>query len=307
MNKSPQNEYILNQSSEGLEPKGQLSRGQGILTGPRILIIAAALFALLLVYAVYQLHQTDATLAKQLEQANKRLALIAQRLDDSDSRIAQLTAQFRVSTERLGLTQTELDRTRQIAARIREEQQQRVQDLSQQLEKKAEAEQLAALQKQTASSLGALSGDVSATRQEVASVNKDVVSTREEVSSIKLKLSEYGTLIAQNRDELAVLRRKGERDYFEFDLRKGNYQQVADLRLKIDGVDVKKQRLNIEYVADDRKLKRDKVNINEPVQVFVGGLKTPYEIVVNHVQKDRAIGYVSAPKDRGSAPGSPIK
>jgi chromosome segregation ATPase len=277
------------------------------LTGTKIFAVVAALFALLLVYAIYQLHQADVALQAQLEQANKQLAVASQRLDESDSQIAQLTAELRVSTERLGLTQSELDRTRMIAARIREEQQQRVQELTHQLERKAEAEQLAALQQQTASSLGTLTGDVSAARQEVASVNKNVTETRQEVSELKLKLSEHGTLIARNVEELAYLRRKGERDYFEFDLRKGAYQQVSDLRLKLNKADLKKQRCDLEFIADDRKVKKDKVNANEPIQVLVAGLRTPYEIVVNQVQKDRVVGYVSAPKDRGQAPGSLVK
>ena len=307
MTRSPLTEHVLNQSSGSPQPTGSLPKAKGGLTGTKVFAIVAALFALLLVYAVYQLHQADVAMKAQLEQVSNQLAVTSQRLDESDSQIAQLTAELRVSTERLGLTQSELDRTRMIAARIRQEQQQRVQELTQQLDRKAEAEQLAALQQQTTSSLGALSGDVSTTRQEVASVSQNVTETRQEVSELKLKLSEHGTLIARNADELSYLRRKGERDYFEFDLRKGAYQQVSDLRLKLNKADINKQRCDLEFIADDRKVKKDKVNANEPIQVLVAGLRTPYEIVINQVQKDRVVGYVSAPKDRGQAPGSPVK
>ncbi|MBI3951280.1 MAG: hypothetical protein HY314_12595 [Acidobacteria bacterium] len=307
MNKSPLNQSIINQPSTGPVAQSQPPQGKGVLSGSRIFAVVAALFALLLVYAVYQLNRADVALRAQNEQTTKQLAVIIQRLEESDKAIAQLTAELRVSTERLGLTQSELDRTREIAARIREEQQRRVQELTQQLGRKAEAEQLAQLQQQTASKLGELTTDVSSTRQEVAAVNQDVATTRQEVSEMKLKLSEHGTLIAQNREELAFLRRKGERDYIEFDLSKGGYRQVSDLRLKLNGVDTKKQRFNIEYVADDRTLRKDKVNINEPILVYVGGLKTPYEIVVNRVHKNRIVGYVSAPKDRASAPGNSIQ
>lgn len=305
MTKSPLTEHALNQSSGSSQPTPLKARGG--LTGAKVFAVVVALFALLLVYAVYQLHRADIALQTQLEQTTKQLAVMSQRLDESDSQLAQLTAELRVSTERLGLTQSELDRTRMIAARIREEQQRRVQELTKQLERKAEAEQLAALQQQTASSLGALTGDVSATRQEVASVSKSVTETRQEISELKLKLSEHGTLIARNAEELAYLRRRGERDYFEFDLRKGRYQQVSDLRLKLNKADVKKQRCDIEYIADDRRVRKDKVAVNEPVLVMVAGLRTPYEIVVNQVQKDRISGYVSAPKDRGQTPGNPVQ
>jgi chromosome segregation ATPase len=269
-----------------------------------------ALMALLLTYGVYQLRQTDLAVKEQLktqhEQTVKQLALASQRLEDNDARIAELTANLKVSLERLGFTQTELDRTRQVAAQIRADQQRRVAELTQELQQKASTEALAQLQQQTTSSLGTISGDVSTTKQEVAAVGKDVAATKDEISKMNLKLSEHGTAIAQNSTELAFLRRRGERDYFEFNLAKGGFQQVGDLRLQLKGADVKKQRYNIEYIADDRKLKRDKVNINEPVLVYVGGLKQPYEIVVNQVVKDRVVGYVSAPKMRGEAPGKAV-
>jgi chromosome segregation ATPase len=307
MDKSPQIQSVVNQPTAGAPATGQPIRSRGGLTGSRILAVIAGLFAVLLVYSVYQLHKADIALEGIASQMGKQLALINQRLEDSDSRIAQLTAELQVSTERLGLTQGELDRTRQIAARIREESQKRVQDLTQQLGEKVGTEQLAELRKQTQGSLEQITGDVSTTRQDVATVNKEVAATKEEVSAMKLTLSQYGTEIARNHDELSYLRRKGERDYFEFNLAKGAFYQVSDLRLKLNGADNKKQRYNIEYIADDRRLKKDKVNINEPIQVYVGGLKTPFEIVVNQVQKDRVSGYVSAPKDRGSAPGSQVR
>ncbi len=287
--------------------QGQPVPRKGGLTASKILTISGGLIALLLVYAIHQLHQADIAFRAQNEQTIKQLALITQRLEDGDSRIAELTANLRVSGERLGLTQSELERTRQVAARIREEQQRRVAELTEQLGQKATAEQVAALQQQTTKSLGTITSDVSATRQEVATVNKDLGSTREEVSDLKLKLSEYGTLIARNQDELTYLRRRGERDYFEFNISKGGFQQIANLSLKLRKADTKKQRYDLEYIADDRTLKRDKVNINEPIQVYITGLRQPYEIVVNRVQKDRIVGYVSAPKDRVASPGATIQ
>ncbi|MCS6804010.1 MAG: hypothetical protein RMM98_02655 [Acidobacteriota bacterium] len=276
----------------------------------KVLTVLGVLMALLLTYAVYQLRQSDLALNQQLkahsEQTIKQLALATQRLEENEARIAELTANLNISLERLGMTQAELDRTRQVAAQIRADQQRRVAELAQALEQKASAEALSQLQRQTTSSLGAISSDVSSTKQEVAAVGKDVAATKEELVKMNLKLSEHGTAIAQNATELAYLRRRGERDYFEFNLAKDRSQRVSDLQLQLRGTDVKKQRFNIEYTADDRRLKRDKVNINEPILVYVGGLNQPYEIVVNQVMKDRVIGYVSAPKLRGEAPGKPV-
>jgi chromosome segregation ATPase len=299
------NEHIHSNSSVKPPSQAQAYTKQG--QGARIyLMIAGVLFAVMvgfLVHQLYQLHASESNLQAQLTQANKQLSLISQRLNESDSRYADLAAQFEVTTKRLGLTEQELARAHQLAARIRQEQQQRVQSLTKQLEQKAAAADVATLQQQTTSQLGTLSSDISTTREQVVTANKDITETRKELNELQLKLSEYGTLIARNRDELAFLRRKGERDYFEFDIRKGEYRSVGDLRLKLKKADVGKQRFDIEFIADDHKTEKNKININEPIQVFVGGVRTPFEIVVNQVQKDRIIGYVSAPKDRGATPG----
>lgn len=301
---------LSDQSPSDMTAGDHAARQRGRLSMSKVLAVLGVLMALFLTYAVYQLRQSDLALNQQLkahsEQTIKQLALATQRLEENEARIAELTANLNVSLERLGVTQAELDRTRQVAAQIRADQQRRVAELAQALNQKASAEALTQLQQQTTSSLGAISSDVSSTKQEVAAVGKDVAATKEELVKMNLKLSEYGTAIAQNATELAYLRRRGERDYFEFNLSKGRLQRVSDLQLQLKGADVKKQRCDIEYIADDRKLKRDKVNVNEPVLVYVGGVKQPYEIVINQVMKDRVIGYVSAPKLRGEAPGKPV-
>lgn len=274
-------------------------RAKSLLT-PAVVVIVLLVGAV--GFQLYRSYQMNATVQAQ----EKQLALISQRLNESDGRYAELAGQFRVVTERLGFTERELGRARQMAARIKEEQQQRVQEITQQLEQKAAAAEVAAQQQETVNKLGALATDVSSTREQVTSAGKEIAETQRALSELQLKVSEYGTLIARNQEELSLLRRRGERDYFEFDIRKDEDRVVSDLRLKLKKADVKKQRCDIEFVADDRKREKGKVNLNEPVQVFVGGLKTPYEIVINQVMKDRVTGYVSAPKDRAQAAGRPL-
>jgi len=36
--------------------------------------------------------------------------------------------------------------------------------------------------------------------------------------------------------------------------------------------------------------------VNEPIQLYVGGMSQTYEIVVNQVKKDQISGYLSTPK-----------
>jgi len=107
--------------------------------------------------------------------------------------------------------------------------------------------------------------------------------------------------IAKNSGELAELRKKGDRDYFEFDIRKNSKQplhRVADLQLALLKTDPKKHRYNVAIQVDDNRLEKKDRTTNEPVQFLVGREQLRYEVVVNSVEKDRIRGYVSAPKDK---------
>jgi hypothetical protein len=100
---------------------------------------------------------------------------------------------------------------------------------------------------------------------------------------------------------LADLRKKGERDYFEFDIarpKKNEMTRVADIQLQLRRTDPKKAKYDMLIQVDDSKLEKKDRTANEPVQFLVGRDKLRYEVVVNFVDKDRVRGYVSAPKDK---------
>jgi hypothetical protein len=50
-------------------------------------------------------------------------------------------------------------------------------------------------------------------------------------------------------------------------------------------------------LAGDKKTEKKEKSINEPVQFYVSKARLPFEIVVNEVQKDYIIGYLSSPKE----------
>jgi hypothetical protein len=107
--------------------------------------------------------------------------------------------------------------------------------------------------------------------------------------------------IARNANELAQLRKKGERDYFEFDIKKNTkppFQRVADVQLALTKADPKNRKYSIAIQVDDNRLEKRDRTTNEPVQFLVGRDELRYEIVVNAVDKDRIRGYVSTPKDK---------
>jgi hypothetical protein len=52
--------------------------------------------------------------------------------------------------------------------------------------------------------------------------------------------------------------------------------------------------------------KKDR-NVSEPLQFYVRNVRTPYEVVIMEVGKDRISGYLSTPKDTATAAtGVPI-
>ena len=76
-------------------------------------------------------------------------------------------------------------------------------------------------------------------------------------------------LIATNGSELAALKLRGERNYFEFKLGKTKQpQRVGDITLLLKKTDPKKNKYTVEVMADDKLTEKKDRNINEPVQFY---------------------------------------
>jgi len=263
-------------------------------------LLAVAVVGLL--YVVYDLRATTRALRADVEEAKRDLEVALKRLDDADTRYANLKAQLEVTAEHIGITEKELQRARALAAEIKREQEQRVAALQAELARKAEAAQLSALQEEHARRIGAITGEITTVKGDVSATREELEKAKQEIGGIRLTLSEYGTLIARNREELQELRRRGEREYFEFDItKKSGWQQVADVRIRLTKTDVKKQRFNIALYIGDRQVERKDNLINTPIQFRAERGTAPYELVVNEVKPDRIIGYLAIPKDRAAA------
>jgi hypothetical protein len=208
--------------------------------------------------------------------------------------------------QRVGVTSAELSRARETAQALRKQQEQAAKELANQLATKANSTDVDGLRQEATAKLAELQQDSEAkignVSGEVTGIKKDLVAAREEFGrqlvDVKNVLSEG---IARNSGELAQLRKKGERDYFEFDIRKNSkqpLQRVADVQLGLLKTDVKKHKYSIAIQVDDNRLEKRDRTTNEPVQFLVGRDELRYEIVVNSVEKDRIRGYISAPKDK---------
>ena len=97
-----------------------------------------------------------------------------------------------------------------------------------------------------------------------------------------------------SHDDVEALRKLGECDYFEFTLTKNARQNVAGLGLTLKKTNVKHNRFDLNLLADDLQIEKKGRAIDEPIFFYpLGGLKKPYELVINKVESDRVTGYIS--------------
>lgn len=220
------------------------------------------------------------------------------------SQITTLKTDLAGAQEAVGTTKAELEKR---AMQIQAEGQKTKHELSQALATKAEQSQVEA-QVQAAKSdaenkISQVNTEVGGVKTQVVAVKTDLDNTRRDLEGTQRQLVDVrdslSAAVAKNSTELSQLRLKGERDYFEFTLPKKDEQtKVEDIRLVLTKTDAKKGKFNLKIMVDDSALeKKDRV-INEPIQFLVGQNRVRYEVVINWVQKNKAGGYLSIPRDK---------
>ena len=217
-----------------------------------------------------------------------------------NAKLTQLSTDLDVVVKRMGITSQELQQATAIAEKLKQENAQTAQRLRRELAAKADAKaviqlkedatnKLTEIQQEASTKIASVSGDVQVVRTDL-----DV--TREDLATSKRDLS---GLIARNSTELGELRRRGERDYIEFDINKSKqFERVGDVLLQLKKTDVKKQKFDVAINADDSSILKKDRTANEPIAFLVGRDRLRYELVVNYVDKDRIRGYLSTPKDK---------
>lgn len=231
------------------------------------------------------------TLSNRLTKAETQLTQAQVQNDKLAQELRQTNARLKIASETLGqsvgLTQKQLE------ARADELMRRQQADA-----KRLESEQAAARQQ-----IGAVSSDVSNVKTDVGGVKTDVAQTKTELQntqaqlqSMKGDLGVQSGLIATNHNELEVLKHKGDRNYYEFTLRKGQRQAVSTVGLELRKADTKHSRYTLNVYADDKKIEKKDRGLNEPVQFYTGKDNYLYELVVNNISKDQVQGYISTPK-----------
>jgi predicted nucleic acid-binding Zn-ribbon protein len=249
-------------------------------------IVFIAAFALI-GYLLYANHAARTNLASDLAQANSKQAVLATQIDQANGRLAELNGQQEITAEKLGLTQTDLEKARSLAQGIRHSQQESDAKLTAQIG-------------QVDTKIGEVSTDLNGAKGDITATKQDLESTKANLTSTIGDLGVQSGLIARNQEDLEQLKRQGERRIFEIHLTKSKTStHVGPIQLTLTKTDPKKSKYTMTVLADDKTIEKKDKTAEEPVQFYVKGTPHPYEIVIFDVTKDNVNGYLSLPKDTG--------
>ncbi|HET6930394.1 MAG TPA: hypothetical protein VFI45_08735 [Candidatus Acidoferrum sp.] len=233
--------------------------------------------------ALNQGKQTEQNVQASVKQQNDALM---QRLAKSDDQNQQLQSDLKVVTNKLNVTQEELDRARKQTKASVVAYNKKLTDVNTQLGTKANIEDV-----------NKLSGDVSG-------VKNDLDETKGKLDRATGDMGVMSGLIARNHDDVEELKRRGDRNYFEFTIQRAKTpQHVGPVAIALNKTDSKKSKYTITVLADDKSIEKRDRTAGEPVQFYVKGTArmSPYEIVVFDVNKNQITGYLSTPKSAGAA------
>ncbi len=277
-------------------PEPQESVSYETASTPRWIYVAfLAAFGLIgyLMYAVYTGNAERAKLQTELAQANSKQTVLTAQIDDANSRIADLKAQQQVTSQKVGFTQAELAQARTLAQNIRQSQKESDEKL---------AGQIGQVQQEANTKIGLVSTDLTGAKGDIDATKKDLEATKAKLTSTVGDLGVQSGLIARNQEELDQLKRQGERNIFELHLsRSKTPTRVGPIQVTLTKTDPKKFKYTMTVIADDKTVEKRDKTADEPVQFYVKGVPRPYEIVVFDVSKDKVNGYLSTPKDAGTA------
>ena len=259
--------------------EGEVHVGSEGSAGKWILLALALIYVAGSLYFIFDLRG-------RLEQVSKEQAANKTQLADLGKRMQSAEADDETLAQQVGLTKKEM------ASRSAEIMRQQ----------RASEARLAEQQKQE---ISAVSGEVAGVKTDVGGVKTDVASTKADLEATKAKLQStigdlgvQSGLIANTRGDLEILKHKGDRNYYEFTLIKGaKSQPVSTVGLQLKKTDVKKGKFTLNVTSDDKTIEKKDRNVSEPIQFYSGRDRMLYELVVWTVDKNKATGYLSTPKN----------
>jgi hypothetical protein len=248
-------------------------------TAKWLLLLLGAIYVAASLYLLVDLRGRVSSLHERQAATAKELSALTERMQSAEAEAETLGQQ-------VGITKKELaQRAAQLQAAQRE----------------AEAR----LAKEQKEQITAVSGDIAGVKTDVGGVKTDVAETKSELAATKAKLEStvgdlglQSGLIAKTRDDLDVLKHRGDRQYYEFTLMRGaKPQPVSTVSLQLRKIDPKRGKFTLNVTSDDKTIEKRDRNVNEPIQFYTGRDHMLYELVVWTLDKNKATGYVSTPKN----------
>jgi len=258
-----------------------------------IAVLFGLLFAAVAVLG-YVSHQAESRLEGDLSKQEDQNKVMVAQLEQANTRLADLKGHLEVTEQKIGMTRAELAQASSRAEAIRKDQISSDKKLT---------EQLGAVQKESEEKIGAVATYVTGAKKDIEATKTDLEATKGKLDRATGDMGVMSGLIARNHDDLEELKRKGDRNYYEFTLKKAKSpQRVGPIQLNVNKTDTKKSKYTMTVFVDDREIEKKDRTAGEPVQFYVGNSRmAPYEIVVFKVGKDELTGYLSTPKEGGAA------
>ena len=247
--------------------------------GKWLLLLLAAIYVAGSLYFLIDMRGSLGKLTQEQAASQKQISDLTARMQSAEAEAETLGQQ-------VGITKKELA---QRAAQLQQAQ-------------RAAEERLAKEQKEQ---ITAVTGDIAGVKTDVGGVKTDVAETKNDLAATKAKLEStvgdlglQSGLIAHTRDDLEVLKHKGDRQYYEFTLLKGGKPQpVSTVSLQLKKSDAKRGKYTLNVTSDDKTIEKKDRNVNEPIQFYTGRDHMLYELVVWTLDKNKATGYISTPKN----------
>ena len=250
-----------------------------VISSMKILLLSiAGVYALATLFLVFEMggrisrvETAEGATTSDISELNKHL--------DSEESIMQ--ARTGALAEKLGMTEkrlrarsTELRRQQEAIARLEQEQTQQIESV-----RKEQKEQIEGV------------------KTDVATTRSDLEATKQKLERSIGDLGVQSGLIAHTRDDLEILKHRGDRNYYEFTLVKGTRpSRVSTVSLQLKKANPKKAKYTLNVLADDRAIEKKDRTMFEPLQFYTGRDRQLYEVVVFTVDKNKVSGYLSAPK-----------
>jgi len=260
------------------EPVPEMQSGSESSAGKWILLILAVVYVAASLYLLFDMRARVTAMGKEQQADKADIAELAKRMQAAEASDETLAQQVGMTKKELATRAAELQRQQRAAeARLAEEQKRGISQVS--------------------GEVAGVKTDVGGVKTDVASAKADLEATKARLESTIGDLGVQSGLIAHTRDDLEILKHKGDRNYYEFTLVKGaKPQPVSTISLQLKKTDPKKSKFTMNVTSDDKTIEKKDRNIGEPIQFYSGRDRMLYELVVWTVDKGKATGYLSTPK-----------